>query len=118
LALLGIIPILLGVRKFLALRHPAREKTVSTQGRIGAIALVTIANGGDNVGVYMPAFAVHAAGQIAIIALVFAVMTALWCLLAQRLVSHPKLGAPIRHYAHFLSPLVLVGLGLFILLRR
>jgi cadmium resistance protein CadD (predicted permease) len=65
----------------------------------------------------MPAFAVHTGGQIAVIGVVFTVMTAVWCVLANWLVSHPTLGVPIRRYAHILSPLVLIALGLFILLR-
>lgn len=118
LALLGMIPIVIGIKKLIALRKQDGDTVPKTQGGIATVALVTIANGGDNIGVYLPAFAVHTASQIAVIAIVFTAMTALWCVLANWLVSHPTLGAPIRRYAHVLSPLVLIGLGLFILLRR
>jgi cadmium resistance protein CadD (predicted permease) len=122
LGLLGILPILIGIRKLVALRHKpvqtdqatsVHEKTGS-YGNIAGVALVTIANGGDNIGIYMPSFAVHSGSQIAAIAVVFAAMTALWCMLAHRMVSHPRFGAPFRRYAHIFAPLVLIGLGILI----
>jgi cadmium resistance protein CadD (predicted permease) len=76
---------------------------------------VTIANGGDNIGIYMPTFAIRSSYEITVIALVFVVMTALWCFLAHSMVNHPKLGAPIRRYGHRVAPIVLVGLGILIL---
>jgi cadmium resistance protein CadD (predicted permease) len=123
LGLLGIFPILIGIRKLVALRHDRRPADQTTRLRgatgsyrsIAAVALVTIANGGDNVGVYMPSFAVHSSGQIAIIAVVFVAMTATWCLLAHWMVNHPRLGAPLRHYGHIFAPIVLIGLGILIL---
>jgi cadmium resistance protein CadD (predicted permease) len=118
LGLLGIFPILIGIRKLLALRHERVATGGSAPGSYGSIAgvaLVTIANGGDNIGVYVPAFAIHSASQIAIIAVVFVAMTATWCLLAHWMVNHPRLGAPLRHYGHIFAPIVLIGLGILIL---
>ncbi len=122
LGLLGIIPILIGLRKLLALRHtgagtdgPMSGSMTSNSGNIGAVALVTIANGGDNIGIYMPSFAVRSGGQIAVIAAVFVVMTGLWCALAHWIVKHPRLGALIRRYAHLLAPMIFIGLGIAII---
>jgi cadmium resistance protein CadD (predicted permease) len=123
LALLGIFPILIGIRKLVALRHERVQtdqatilhSTSSSYGNIAGVALVTVANGGDNIGVYMPSFAVHSGSQIAAIAVVFVAMTALWCQLAHRMVSHPRFGAPFRRYAHIVAPVVLIGLGLLII---
>jgi cadmium resistance protein CadD (predicted permease) len=120
--LFGIFPIFLGIRKLLELRHdPAETGTARAlgtatgrYGNVASVALVTVANGGDNIGVYMPSFAVHSGSQIAIIALVFVVMTALWCVLAHWLVSHPRLGAPLRFYGDIFAPFVLIGLGVLI----
>jgi cadmium resistance protein CadD (predicted permease) len=76
---------------------------------------VTLVNGGDNIGIYTPSFAIRSAHKIIVIALVFAVMTALWCFVAHAIVNHPKLGSPIRRYGHRVTPVVLVGLGVLIL---
>jgi cadmium resistance protein CadD (predicted permease) len=74
-----------------------------------------MANGGDNIGIYAPAFAIHSQDEIAVIALVFVAMTALWCFAAHSLVAHPTLGTPIRLYGHRVAPIVLIGLGILIL---
>jgi cadmium resistance protein CadD (predicted permease) len=115
LGLLGIFPIVIGIRKLSGLRHDGSKSENSSPGSVAGVALVTIANGGDNIGVYMPAFVVHSASQIGVIAMVFIALTALWCMLAHWMVNHPGLGAPLRRYGHILSPLVLIGLGILIL---
>jgi cadmium resistance protein CadD (predicted permease) len=123
IGLLAIAPILIGAKKLLELyRESDRTEenleshfNVGAYRRTAAVALVTMANGGDNIGIYAPSFALRASSQIAVIALVFAVMTALWCLFAHSMVSHPKLRAPIRHYGRRVAPIVLIGLGVLIL---
>jgi cadmium resistance protein CadD (predicted permease) len=125
IGLLGIAPIVIGAKKLLEL-HRGRDRTQeSLEAHTGSgvymrpisVALVTIANGGDNIGVYTPAFAIRPAREVAMIALVFAVMTALWCFVAHSIVNHPKLGAPIRRYGHRAAPIVLIGLGFLILFQ-
>jgi cadmium resistance protein CadD (predicted permease) len=121
--LLGIVPILIGLKKLLDLyrKHEVTEESLEQQpdaggnGRAVSVAIVTMANGGDNIGVYTPSFAIRSASEIAVIALIFVVMTALWCFLAHAMVNHPKLGLPIRRYGHRLAPVVLIGLGVLIL---
>lgn len=122
LGLLGILPILIGWKKLVELRHhraatdqPTSRGSSTSYANIHAVALVTIANGGDNIGIYTPAFAVSSGGQIAVIAAVFVAMTALWCLFAHWMVTHPRLGAPLRRYAHLLAPVILIGLGVAII---
>jgi cadmium resistance protein CadD (predicted permease) len=81
-------------------------------GQVLAVSAVTIANGGDNIGIYTPVFAVRAADEVALFGVVFAVMTALWCLAARWLVNHRTAGAPIRRHARRVVPFVLILLGL------
>jgi cadmium resistance protein CadD (predicted permease) len=123
IGLLGIVPILIGAKKLLEL-YRERDKTEETlerhsnagaYGRTATVALVTMANGGDNIGIYAPSFAIRSRYEIAVIALVFVVMTALWCFAAHSMVNHPKLGKPIRRYGHRVAPIVLIGLGILIL---
>jgi cadmium resistance protein CadD (predicted permease) len=115
--LLGFVPIALGLKELWELREGEEHDEPRGRAVGGAIgvASVTIANGGDNIGVYVPLFATREIYEIAIFAAVFAVMTGLWCWAAHRLVSHPAAGAPIRRYAHLGVPFVLIGLGVFIL---
>jgi cadmium resistance protein CadD (predicted permease) len=121
--LLGVIPILIGGKKLFDLwrkRDDAEQETKhrpgpSGGGRVTTVAMITMANGGDNLGIYTPTFAVRSANQIAIIALIFALMTALWCFLAYRMVHHPRFGAPIRRYGQRLTPIAFIALGVMIL---
>ena len=121
--LLGIVPILIGLKKLLDLyrKHEVTEESLEQHPDAGgnrravSVAIVTMANGGDNIGVYTPSFAIRSASEIAVIALIFVVMTALWCFLAHAMVNHPRLGLPIRRYGHRLAPVVLIGLGVLIL---
>jgi cadmium resistance protein CadD (predicted permease) len=123
IGLLGIAPILIGAKKFLEL-YRRREKTEETlqrhaspkpNGRPATVALVTFANGGDNVGTYAPSFALRSPFQITVIGLVFVGMTALWCFAAHSMVNHPKLGTPIRRFGHRVTPIVLIAFGILIL---
>jgi cadmium resistance protein CadD (predicted permease) len=79
-----------------------------------AVAAVTIANGGDNLGVYIPLFTSRA-DLILLYAAIFLVMTGLWCWLARWCVRHPVGGASLRRYGGMLLPVVLITLGLLIL---
>ena len=85
------------------------------RGNALAVAAVTIANGGDNISIYTPLFATRPALDIAVIGLVFAVMTAVWLGVAHWLTSHRTIGAPIRRYGQRVVPFVLIALGVLIL---
>src|ERR1700722_5062455 len=116
IGLLGIVPIVIGVKRLIdLLRGTDRtEEDMGVQrkgegyGRTAAVALVTIANGGYNIGIYTPSLAIRSGYEIAVIALVFVVMTALWCYFAHWMVNHLKFGAPIRLYGHRVAPIVLI----------
>jgi len=78
------------------------------------VAGVTLANGGDNLGVYIPLFATTPQVIVNYV-LVFAVMTAVWCALGYLAVNNPLIGSQIRRHGHVLLPVVLIALGLYIL---
>src|SRR5262249_52395094 len=86
-------------------------------GNVLAVTVVTVANGGDNIGIYTPVFATSTSTStnIGIFIVVFMLMVAGWLLFAHWLVHHPSLGAPIRRYAHLLVPFVLIAIGFFVL---
>jgi cadmium resistance protein CadD (predicted permease) len=87
---------------------------VAKQGLL-AVAAIHVVSGADNVSVYTPVFAASDAGAIALYGAVFAVLTGLWCYAALWIVNHRFLGAPVRRYAPRFLPLVLIGIGLFVL---
>lgn len=128
IGLLGVFPLGIGVKKFLDLRKPEDEEKEEEEekeaaelserfGRwkVFAVAAVTVANGGDNLGVYIPLFATQGWQQIGVFGAVFLLLTAVWCGVAYYLVNNRWLGAPIRRYGRIALPFVLVGLGIYIL---
>jgi cadmium resistance protein CadD (predicted permease) len=125
IGLLGLAPIFMGVTRLLSLwrgtgaDRDGRDDHAVASARAGrnilAVAMATVANGGDNISVYTPLFATHSAVEVAAAGLVFAIMTALWCLLGHWLVHHPALGIPIRRYGVRTLPFLLISFGIVIL---
>ena len=127
IALLGVVPLSLGLRRLWLLRRGrvddadaagvqdrARNLEERTHSQMLSVMVVTVANGGDNLGVYIPLFA----GDLRLIpiyALIFLVMTALWCAVGYGLVNNPVGGRHLRDYGHLALPFVLIGLGLYIM---
>ncbi|WP_438011648.1 cadmium resistance transporter [Sorangium sp. So ce321] len=128
IGLLGLAPLALGLRGLWALwRGPGAGEDEGDdadaadlpRGRAArfrslAVATVTVANGGDNLGVYIPLFS-SSPGLIPLHAAVFAVMTGALCALGHHLVNHPVLGSRIRRHGRVALPFVLIGLGLWIM---
>jgi cadmium resistance protein CadD (predicted permease) len=123
IGLLGIIAVAIGVKKLVEVLRNSRtdRQNAAPLNRLGkyaqstTVALITLANGSDNIGVYMPAFAVHSGFQIVIFGVVFLLMTGLWCFLAYSLVHHPTIGAPVRQFGKPLAALVLIGIGILVM---
>jgi cadmium resistance protein CadD (predicted permease) len=113
--LLGVLPLAVGVKQLLGM-HRVHWK--SDTGSVGwfSIALVTLANGGDNIGVYLPFFAIHHT-RIGTILLVYAALLMLWCAAGRWLGNHPFVLRSIDRYGHFIVPLVFMGLGIYILAK-
>ena len=102
IGLLGPAPIAIGARK---LRTGWRDRPAwkpdhtRTDGRRAlTVAEVTTANGGDNLGVYIPMFATSTKPALTVTITVFMVLTGLWCAVAHFLVGDPSLGTPPRRW--------------------
>jgi cadmium resistance protein CadD (predicted permease) len=122
IGLFGVVAIAVGAKRLFDL-YRNREMTESSlehpdtgrHTRVATVALLTLANGADNLGIYMPAFAIRSPFEIGTIAVIFAVMTGLWCFFAHWLVHHPTFGKPIRRYGQRVAPLVLIAIGVSII---
>ncbi|MFI5611897.1 cadmium resistance transporter [Amycolatopsis sp. NPDC051903] len=117
---LGLLPLALGVRAAVqAWRHPVDDEQPAERGgpRVLEVAAVTFANGGDNIGVYVPVFATAGpAGTTGYVA-VFLVLVAVWLAAGRHLATRPAIARTLSRWGHVLLPLVLLGLGLAILLE-
>lgn len=116
IGLLGLLPIALGVRVLFS----REEDDAKEKGGIGILGmcLLTVANGADNIGVYIPLFSGFALSEMLLTALVFAVMTGLWCALGLLVGAFPPVRDRIVKYKRILVPIVLIALGVWILIEN
>jgi cadmium resistance protein CadD (predicted permease) len=117
--LIGFLPLGIGVWQAFIAPVPDGTIVVDDSGNLKpiSVALVTIANGGDNLGTYVPLFSSMTSGELQIAIAVFWLLTAVWCAAAYWLVHCSTLGQPIRRYGKRACPWVLMALGIFILIR-
>ncbi|GAB2452309.1 cadmium transporter [Hymenobacter qilianensis] len=116
---LGLVPILIGLRAAWRLRDNSvvevAPQAVSTGSTVLQVAAITIANGADNVSVYVPLFATLPAVVVGLYCGVFAAMVGVWCLVSYYLVQYPGLSRLLTRYGHVILPFFLMALGGWIL---
>lgn len=80
------------------------------------VASITIANGGDNIGIYIPLLTNMSLFDILITVIIFLILTALWCAAGLKLSEYPFVHRNIEKYKHIFVPAVFMALGIFILI--
>jgi cadmium resistance protein CadD (predicted permease) len=121
--LLGFLPIFIGVKSLVlhvnkrGLVEEEEEKTAvsSNKSAMLSVAAVTIANGGDNIGIYVPLFATLSIASKLIMILIFLLLILPWCFIAMYLVKHPAVAKAIDKYGDIITPILFILLGLYIL---
>lgn len=121
--LLGLIPIYLGIR-FAIVGEGVEEEEEEIIERLEqskanqlfwTVTLLTIASGGDNLGIYIPYFASLDWSQTLVALLVFAIGIIIFCELSRVLSSIPLISETIEKYQRIIVPLVFIPLGLYIM---
>lgn len=125
IGLLGLIPIFLGVRIALLGESEEEEgKVVEKLEQRGStrllwiVTLLTIASGGDNLGIYIPYFTSLSFSEILVILIVFFISTFLLCQISYKLVKISFVSETIEKYERIIVPVVFIGLGLYIMLEN
>ncbi|RBQ18656.1 cadmium transporter [Spongiactinospora rosea] len=124
---LGLLPIALGLKAAWQAWRSSRDgrddagdvpaaQRPSGPGAL-QVAAVTFANGGDNIGVYVPVFATGGVGATSLYVVVFLVLVGLWCLAGRYFATRPFVAATLSRWGHVVLPLVLIGVGLLILVE-
>ena len=125
IAYFGLLPLLLGVRAAWSAwtdrrRAPDGDEhdEVGTAGvGVLTVAAVTFANGGDNIGLYVPVFAVVGLSGIPTYAVIFLILVGLWCALSRLISQHPAVAKGLARWEDILLPVVFIGIGLAILTK-
>jgi cadmium resistance protein CadD (predicted permease) len=127
--LLGFVPLSIGIKQLFSSENDQEIQEVtldftspkrrSLLTRIPSqtyhVAAVTVANGGDNIGIYVSLFANNSPMQVLIIVVVFYMMVGIWCALAYFLITHPQIAKIVTNYGHKISPFIYIILGVYIL---
>ena len=119
---LGLLPLALGIKAAWQAwkgRDDAGDERQSKDGgpRALEVAAVTFANGGDNIGVYVPVFATAGLGGMSVYAVVFLVLVAVWCMAGRFFATRPVIAKALSRWGHVLLPVVLIVLGMLILIE-
>jgi cadmium resistance transport/sequestration family protein len=128
IGMLGILPIAIGIGRFLNADTDDSEEAESEQSEPSAfssflspqtysVAAVTVANGSDNISIYVPLFASSTLENLAVILGVFFTLIGVWCYAAYRLIQMRAIADSLTRYGNHLVPFVLIGLGVAILVQ-
>ena len=82
---------------------------------VWTVAAVTFANGGDNIGVYVPVFVSVSWGAVLAYCIVFLALVAVLVFLAKWISSRKPIAEALERWEHILFPAVLIGLGIVML---
>lgn len=128
IGMLGILPIAIGLNRLFIpeteeneIEENQPEESSSWFSNLlspqtYSVAAVTFANGGDNVGIYVPLFAASTWESLLVILGVFFSMVGVWCYAAYRLIQVPAIADSLSRYGNYLVPFVLIGLGILIMI--
>ncbi|AKM89723.1 CadD family cadmium resistance transporter [Neisseria meningitidis] len=124
LGLLGLIPILLGIKVLLlgdsdgeAIAKEGLRK--DNKNLIFLVAMITFAScGADNIGVFVPYFTTLNSANLIVALLTFLVMIYLLVFSAQKLAQVPSVGETLEKYSRWFVAVVYLGLGIYILVEN
>ncbi|MBD2610506.1 cadmium resistance transporter [Nostoc punctiforme FACHB-252] len=127
IGLLGLIPITIGLNRLL---NPENDSQSEVQPQLSSsfslisflssqacsVAAITIANGSDNISIYMPLFANSTPSSLLAIVAIFLLLVGVWCYVTYKLTCQPAISQLLTRYGNGFVPFVLIGLGVFIIL--
>ena len=122
--LLGLIPIYLGIMLFIKGEDEDENAILSSlnSGKYNSVflsvAFITFANGGDNIGIYVPFFSTLTMNQLAVTVITFFIMVAIWCFIGYRLAAFKHVSETLENYGRWIIPIVFIGLGIYIMVEN
>ncbi|MFM7881092.1 MAG: cadmium resistance transporter [Microcystis panniformis] len=125
---LGLVPVILGIVSLLKEEEEEEPENVEVDlegaknspfggwfdSRTYSVAALTVANGSDNIGIYVPLFASSTVISLIVIVSVFLILVGVWCAIAYGLTSVPTIATILTSQGSTFVPCVLIGLGIFI----
>lgn len=118
----GLVPLALGLRAAWQTWRGAdgddddEAKVEDRNVAVWTVAAVTFANGGDNIGVYVPVFLSVGPAATVAYCIAFLTLIAVLVMLAKFVATRRPIAEVLERWEHILFPIVLIGLGVFILI--
>ena len=110
---LGLLPLAMGIKELLRTHRTEPGDRRPTNYSLGSVAVITLSNGADNIGVYVPFFLVSRS-HLWLILIVYAALIAIWCVVSRWLGNHSVILHAVDQWGHWIVPLVLMGVGVSI----
>ncbi|MEH2266502.1 cadmium resistance transporter [Nostoc sp.] len=130
IGLLGLLPMSIGISSLVnreedsslevvAVTEETEKSTINSffSPQAYSVAAVTIANGSDNISVYVPLFASSNLESFVVIIGLFFLLLGIWCYAAYKLTNYRVIADVLTRYINNLVPFILIGLGAFIVLE-
>jgi cadmium resistance protein CadD (predicted permease) len=122
---LGLLPMCLGLWNLFGLFIASEEEEEGDKPptmlkgvrSILKVALVTLMNGGDNIGTYIPLFSQTKGAEIVVFVVVYYILLGVWCLVAWLIMRQRHVLALAQKYIEYLLPFLYMGLGVFIVVQ-
>lgn len=126
IGLLGLMPIAIGLNLLLKREKDSSEVeaeiktsdpsllTSFLSPQVCSVAAITFANGGDNIGIYIPLFASSDVESLLVILGVFFLLVGILCYAAYQFTRQSAIADTLTRYGNALVPFILIGLGVFI----
>jgi cadmium resistance transport/sequestration family protein len=130
IGLLGLLPIGIGISSLVNRQEdvveemipasPQSEAAITTSflsPQTYSVASITIANGSDNISIYVPLFANSNLESFLVIIGLFFLLLGVWCYIAYKLTHQKTIANCLTSYGNDIVPFVLLVLGAFIVLK-
>ncbi len=130
IGLLGLAPIAIGLNQWLNKQNNDSEEENNNSEesqssflssilspQVYSVAAITVANGSDNISIYVPLFANSELNALPVILAVFFALVGVWCYASYIMTKQAFIGNILTNYGSHLVPFVLVGLGVYIILE-
>ncbi|OUL26037.1 transporter [Nostoc sp. RF31YmG] len=138
IGLLGILPIAIGISNLMSreneseiiqdvsldFKHSVKSKrqrnslwATIRDPQTYRVSAVTIANGGNNIGIYVPLFASTNLPSLGVILCVCYLTVGLWCFISYNMTRNPLMAPVLARFGRKIFPFVLIWLGLSIMMK-
>lgn len=117
--LMGFIPIIIGIKRLTNLR--GKPETIQAMKKeylsFLSVTAITISNGGDDIGVFIPLFAKYnTVAEVSVLISILLIMTGIWCIVTFYFIRHPFVASRINVLSNAVTPFVLIGIGVYIII--